>query len=48
MLSKAKILSFVKDLTLSQTTSFRLSETERVCRQQFLMLMKLVESSLKG
>ena len=25
----------VGDLTLSQTTNFRLFQTERVCRQQF-------------
>ena len=32
-------------LTLSQTTKFRLSQTERVCRRQFLNLMKMAESS---
>ena len=32
---KSNSLSFDKDLTLSQTTNFRLFQTERVCRRQF-------------
>ena len=32
-----KILSIGKELTLSQMTKFRLFQTERVCRRQFLI-----------
>ena len=32
-------------LTLSQTTNSRLFQTERVCRRQFQILMKMAESS---
>ena len=31
----AKIKLFISELTLSQTTNFRLFQTEGVCRQQF-------------
>ena len=31
----SKVLLFGKELTISQTTNFRLIQTERVCRQQF-------------
>ena len=34
------------DLTLSQTTSFRTFQTERVCRRQFLNFIKMSGSSL--
>ena len=34
-------------LTLSKTTNFRQSHTERVCRRQFHVLMKMAESSPK-
>ena len=32
-------------LTLSQTTNFRLYQTETLCRQQFSTLMTMAESS---
>ena len=35
-------------LTLSQTTKFRLFQNERVCKRQFLSLMKTAEISPKG
>ena len=35
-----KILSFFKELTLSQTTSFRLYQTKRVCIRQFQIWWK--------
>ena len=34
------------NLTLSQTTNFRLFQAKRVCRWQFQMLVKMTESSL--
>ena len=34
--------------TLSQTTDFRLFQTERLCRQQLLTFMKIEESSPEG
>ena len=37
-----------KNLTLSQTTKFRLFQIQRVCRQQILNLMKMAESSPNG
>ena len=35
-------------LSFSQTTNFRHSQTERVCRRQFQNLIKMGESSPKG
>ena len=35
-------------LTLPQITNFRLFQIERVCRRQFLSLMKMTESSHIG
>ena len=35
-------------INLSQTTNFRLFQTKRVCRRQFLTLMKMAESFPKG
>ena len=37
-LDKSRILSFGKELTLSQMLNFRLFQTERVCRRQFQFL----------
>ena len=34
-LDQSKILSFGKELTVFQTTKFRLFQIERICRQQF-------------
>ena len=34
-------------LTFSQITNFRLFQTERVCRRQFIEFMKMVERYLK-
>ena len=38
----------VKEIALSQTTDFGHFGTVRVCRQQYLNIMKMAESSLKG
>ena len=35
-------------LTLSQTTNFRLFQTERLCRRQFQILITIAESSPNG
>ena len=35
-------------LTLSQTTNFRLFQTEKVCRRTILNLIKMLESYFKG
>ena len=37
-----------KGLTLSQTTNFRLFQTERLCRRQFQILITIAESSPNG
>ena len=34
-MDKAKMFGFGKELTFSQTTNFKLLQTERVCRRQF-------------
>ena len=47
-LDQSKILSSGNGLTLSQTTNFRHFQTERLCRRQFLNLMKMAESSPSG
>ena len=43
ILVSVKVLAWV--LNLSQTTNLRLFQTERVCRRQFQILMKIAESS---
>ena len=47
-LEQSTILSFGKELTLSQTTKFRLVHFERDCRRTILNFTKMAESSQKG
>ena len=47
-LDQSKILLFGTELTLFQMGNFRLFETERLCRQQFQILMKWQKVQRKG